>query len=76
MLAVIEDLQRPLPSLTRYIIRYGLPLVALQDPTWQKLQMVATLCNNSRFVVVEKEEEGKETRPPLDLVRFVALCGV
>ena len=45
------------------------PLFAPADPTWQKLQMVATLCNNSRFIVQEKEEEpGKTAKPPLDLV--------
>ena len=45
------------------------PLFAPADPTWQKLQMVATLCNNSRFIVQEKEDEpGKTAKPPLDLV--------
>lgn len=41
------------------------PLPLAQDPTWLKLQMVATLCNNSRFVVKDKDDDSK---PPIDLV--------
>ncbi|KAL4422112.1 hypothetical protein ABPG77_003397 [Micractinium sp. CCAP 211/92] len=44
------------------------PLFNPQDPTWLKLQMVATLCNNSRFVVVDKDDESK---PPIDLAKAV-----
>jgi sodium/potassium-transporting ATPase subunit alpha len=42
------------------------PVYNPADPTWEKLQMVATLCNNSRFLLVDAADEGK---PPLDLVR-------
>ncbi|PSC70763.1 sodium potassium-transporting ATPase subunit alpha-1 [Micractinium conductrix] len=41
------------------------PLYNPQDPTWQKLQMVATLCNNSRFVIKDNDDE---SAPPIDLV--------
>lgn len=36
------------------------------DPTFQKLQMVATLCNNSRFIVADAKDE---TAQPLDLMK-------
>jgi sodium/potassium-transporting ATPase subunit alpha len=36
------------------------PVVNFEDPTWQKLQMVATLCNNSRFVLKDKNDENSE----------------
>lgn len=35
------------------------PVYNLEDPTWKKLQMVATLCNNSRFVLKDKDDENK-----------------
>lgn len=48
------------------------PIFAPADPTWQKLQMVATLCNNSRFIVQEIEDDPTKTaKPPLDLAKEV-----
>ena len=40
------------------------PIYNLNDPTWKRLQMVATLCNNSRFVLKDKEDENA---PIIDL---------
>lgn len=40
------------------------PIFKPQDETWQKLQMVATLCNNSRFVVTDPDDDSKA---PLNL---------
>jgi hypothetical protein len=45
----------------------------LQDETWQKLQMVATLCNNSRFVVTDPDDDSKA---PLNLVRVLGLSSL
>ena len=35
------------------------PIIDTEDPTWQKLQMVATLCNNSRFVLKSADDESE-----------------
>lgn len=40
------------------------PVYNTADPTWARLQMVATLCNNSRFVLKDPNDE---TKPPIDL---------
>ena len=39
-------------------------LVNFDDPNWKQLQKVATLCNNSRFVLKDKDDE---TKPPINL---------
>lgn len=40
------------------------PIIDVEDPTWQKLQMVATLCNNSRFLLKDSADDSK---PPIVL---------
>ena len=40
------------------------PIYDLEDPTWKRLQMVATLCNNSRFILKDKDDENA---PVIDL---------
>ena len=37
----------------------------MQDPTWVQLQKVATLCNNSRFILKDPNDDEK---PAINLV--------
>jgi sodium/potassium-transporting ATPase subunit alpha len=49
----------------------GLPVVDPADATFRRLQMVATLCNNARFILVDRDAEGGASAP-LDLAAEAA----
>ena len=44
------------------------PKYDIKSPSWQALQRVATLCNNSRFVLTDPDDEEK---PPLNMAEEV-----